>query len=528
MMLPAIERLVIGFGSESGNAKALALQLSQHPALQTYHPVVQPLGGIELADFCGDAGSGQALIIVSSSFGDGEPPGNAEQFLAQAQQAHELRGLQYAIFGLGDTAYPQFCGFTKQLEQLLQARHAHALMERVDADACYLEFFQRWLPALQAVLQGNSQAGQALGLQVCAYAEDAAFEAPLLALEPLSSSQPAAYHVRLDVQGSGMAWRAGDTLYVLPENTPDILQAIGQWYGAPEVALALRTKELRQLSKTVLRELQRLSQNEALKELLKFSQREALQTYLWGADLLDVLQDFCTPEQVPIEELLAIVSPCLPRAYSIASAGNGRYMDLCIREIAYEKGARPRWGTATHWLLSQPQTVRVYCRSNPNFHLTADAQAPLILIGTGTGIAPLMGLLREMQTGPIHRETCLIFGERSSTHDWLYRQELQAMQHEGLLSHCITAFSRDQAQKYYVQDAIAAQSPLLLRLLAQGAHVYVCGNKRHLERSIGQAMDALTAPTAQPQDCDAPDNAIDKPTTWEQLTQEKRVHLELY
>lgn len=516
------QRVLIAYGSESGNAKALAEGLAAAPCVAALQPQVMPLNDVDLQASWGDEA---LLLIISSSFGDGEPPGNAEGFLAQLRQSGALAQLRYAIFGLGDTAYPNFCGFTKQLDALLQERGAQAIINRVDADIGYADFFARWQPVLEQVLQGDAQAGLALSLRVIAYGENDAYAAAILERRQLNQAapdaEPGAYHIRLACEGSGMRWRAGDTLHVLAQNDPQLLAQLAQWYGAPEAAELLRDKELRQISKGVLRELARLGGSDALKGLLKFSQRQQLEQYLWGADVLDVLQDFCTPEKVPLAELAQLLSPRLPRAYSIASHGQAGHIDLCIRHVRYERQGRQREGMATHWLLTQGGPVQVYCRANPGFHLAGDAAAPLILIGTGTGIAPLMGLLRELQASGQPRQTCLFFGEKRQAQDFLYREELESLQAEGVLHKLVTAFSRDGAEKYYVQHALQEHAGTLRDWIAQGAHVYVCGNKQHLERAIGAAFDALLADTQQ--------GAADPDETpWQRLVREGRVHLELY
>lgn len=522
------QHLVIGYGSESGNAKALAQTLAAAPGLQTYQPAVMPLNDIQLHRL----GGNDVLTIICSSFGDGEPPANAEAFWSQVQQAQSLANLQYAIFGLGDTGYPQFCGFTKQLDAQLQRRTAQPVIHRVDADICYPLFFTRWQPVLEQVLQGDKDAGQALCLQVQAYGSDNAFAAQILERYQLDRgcTMTAAYHVRLCVKGSGMVWRAGDTLHVLPENDARLLADIATWYGDSEAVNLLRDKEVRQISKAVLREMARCNNNERLKALLKFSQRKTLDEYLLGADVLDLLQDFCTPEDIPLSTLAAMLSPCLPRAYSIASHSDAEYIDLCIRKVAYLRQGRQRYGTATHWLLNHEGAVRIYCRSNPGFHLPSDDKVPLILIGTGTGIAPLMGLLREMRACQQHRQTCLIFGEKHSATDFLYQEELTALQTEGTLTHLVTAFSRDGHAKYYVQHAIEEYAELLRNMLKHGAHIYVCGNKQHLEQAVAAEVNAITAKlsvtegtfTHESVDNQAPAN------TWHQLTVQNRIHQELY
>ncbi|MDO4636500.1 MAG: sulfite reductase flavoprotein subunit alpha [Lautropia sp.] len=509
------DSLLIGYGSESGNARALAQQLAADPALQAFSPQLLSLNEISP----GMLQSGEPLIIISSQFGDGEPPANAEAFLALVNKTDTLTNLRYAIFGLGDTGYPQFCGFTKQLDTLLQARGATALINRVDADSNFQQFFAQWLPVVGKVMQGDLAAGQSLHLQVTAYGADAAFQATLLERRALSTSTPGAYHLRLDTTGSGMVWQAGDTAYIIAENDSRLLGAIAKYYGAFDAATLLRHKELRQISKGVLRDLAKMTDNEALKDLLKFKNRKALEDYLWHADILDILQDFCSPTSVPLPELARLLSPCLIRAYSIASPGGAGYIDLCVREVVYEHKNRLHHGTATHYLLNHDGPFSIYCRSNPGFHLTGNSDTPLILIGTGTGIAPLMGLLRQLQASNTRRENCLIFGEKHQQHDFLYRDELLGMQQEGILGTLITAFSRDGSEKYYVQHAMADHAAQLRAILDKGAHVYVCGNKAHLEEAVAQAFNTMMADS---------DRLPANDQWWKLMQREGRVHLELY
>ena len=509
------KHVVIGYGSESGNARALAQQLGAHPALQAFSPQVLTLDEVSPGMLQGE----DPLIIISSSFGDGEPPGNAEAFLTLLQKTPALPNLRYAVFGLGDTGYPTFCGFTKQVDALLQEKGATALINRVDSDSNYRQFFDKWLPVLDRVMRGDLEAGRELKLQVRAYGASEAFEAPLLERRQINRSDPAAWHLRLDTTGSGMVWRAGDTVYVMADNDPKLLGALAKYYGSFEAPALLRHKELRQISKGVVRDLAKLTNNETLKDLLKFKNRKALDEYLYYADILDILKDFATPQTVPLPELVRLLSACLVRAYSIASHGDAGHIDLCVREVAYDYKDRRHLGTATRWLLSHEGPFRIYCRSNPGFHLAGSPETPLIMVGTGTGIAPLIGLLREMQAQGVKRETTLIFGEKHRDGDFLYEDDLKALQADGVLGELITAFSRDGSEKYYVQHAIAEHGAAIREKLDRGAHVYVCGNKDHLEKSVSEAVNALMA--------DSPELAA-ADTGWKLLQRQARLHLELY
>ncbi len=494
-------RLLVGFASESGNARALAQRLGAD--LQPHAPQVLPFNDIDVASL----GQGDVLLAISSSFGDGEPPANGERFFETLRQTPTLSGLRYAVFGLGDTGYPSFCGFTKALDAALSERQAQPLLHRVDADLGYEQFFQQWQPVLSQVLGGDLSAGQDLHLQVTAYGEDNAFAARILERRRLNSSDPAAWHLQLDIAGSGMAYRAGDTLHVVPENDPTLLRIgplVRRYHGRGR----LRDRELRLPSRAARAGPARWQRT--LKGLLKVSQKRELDAYLHGLDLLDVLQDHATPDSMPLPRLRELLSPRLPRAYSIASHPRDDQLSLCVREVRYTLRGRERFGTATGSLLHGGDHARVYCRSNPGFHLPDTGQTPLLLVGTGTGIAPLMGLMQELQANGCEREVHLVFGEKHSKRDYLYRDQLQDWHTRGVLAGLHTAFSRDGAEKVYVQHVLRQRGDEVRDAGPRWASVPV-RQQAPPEGAVREAIDAVAGEGR-----------------WDALGGEGRTHCELY
>lgn len=482
-----IERIVIGYGSESGNARGLAQRLLRLPCLRPYEVVELDLNQLHPEML----GSRDCLLIVTSSFGDGEPPGNANRFLDILEACASLAGLRFAVFGLGDTAYPTFCGFSKAIDAALLAKGATSIINRVDADTDFEGFFDIWCATLEAVLKGDTRAGTTLQLQVTAYGENAAWPARVIFRTRLNTIAPFAHQIRLDIEGSGIKYRAGDNLYVLAENDPQLLALIGQWFGRDDAPKLLATKELRKISKSVLRDLAKACEHETLAGLLKVSKRKELEAYLYGKDLLDVLQDFCTPQQLSLEQLAEWLPENLPRPYSIASHDNANYVDLCIREVAYTLADRPHNGTATGHLSGNSPVIRVFARSNPQFHLPKKVEHPVLLLGTGAGIAPLIALLEQLERQDDGVQTTLIFGDRHRESDFLYQSRIEAWQEKGVLSKVVTAFSRDTESRYYVQHAMVEQGAWLWSMLNKGAHLYLCGNRANLERAIEQALVSI-------------------------------------
>ncbi len=392
------------------------------------------------------------LLIITSSFGDGEPPANAAVFLEQLEQ-HSAINCKFAVFGLGDTSYPKFCGFSIQLDEKLQKLGATSIANRVDADTNYKLFFKKWSNALSEYFLGNKEKLANLMLQVKAYGEDQSFSATIKSVTKINNGDFPAYDIEIDITGSNMSYCAGDLLYVIPPVNSHTLTKIEQFYTTlnNEEKEQLAQKELRLLTKPLFRAIARKTANQALKALTKVNKSAEFNQYIYGRDIADVLNDFCTPEILPYDDLLSVLSDKLPRAYSIASNGelSPNTVKLCVREVNYQLNNTAYVGTASHFLAQSKvgDKVNIYTRANMHFNLPEDPNVPIIMLGAGVGIAPYLGFLEQERQG----KNYLFFGERYSKKDFLYQDILQQHLANGQLTELHTAFSRDQEQKIYVQ-----------------------------------------------------------------------------
>lgn len=482
-MLP-ITHLHIAYGSESGNAEKIAQQLIKQDFLANYSLTISTLNETDLTQFTSET----ALLIVSSSFGDGEPPENADEFAEKLENLTAC-SIRYAIFGLGDITYDKFCGYSKQLDALLQAKQAQPLIERVDADLNYQAIFKQWLPLVEKVLKTPTDKPLTHQLSVQVYGEDFAYQAEVLEIKHLADSSPEVYHIRLSLKESGIFYQAGDLMYIKTQQPDALLAEYVKWFNNPNAAEKLRHKELRLLSKNVLRDIQKICGSDELKDLTKISNKKALEQYLYGRDLLDVLRDFDSGKSVRLNDLDAILSNLSARAYSISSCGKTHpdYVDLCIRHVYYDLNGRAYQGTTSDYLahLQAGEFVSIFAKANPNFRLPETLNSPVVMIGSGTGIAPHIAFLQALESQYQGVESYLFFGERHREKDFLYQAELENYLANGTLTQLFTAFSRDQAEKFYVQNALAAQAELVWKLIQQGAYFYICGSK-----AMSKAIDA--------------------------------------
>jgi sulfite reductase (NADPH) flavoprotein alpha-component len=190
-------------------------------------------------------------------------------------------------------------------------------------------------------------------------------------------------------------------------------------------------------------------------------------------------------------EFAALLKKLQPRLYSISSgpkANPGR-VHLTVNIVRYESLARRRKGVCSTFLAERAaETVPVFVHANKNFRPPSDGEAPMIMVGPGTGIAPFRAFLQERRAIGAKGRSWLFYGDQRSATDFMYREELESMQRDGALSRLDTAFSRDQADKIYVQDRMRENAKELFAWLESGAHFYVCGDAKRMARDVDAAL----------------------------------------
>ena len=232
-----------------------------------------------------------------------------------------------------------------------------------------------------------------------------------------------------------------------------------------------------------------------LTALLATEQQAHLEDFCYGRDVLDLLLEY--PRAIPNAQALASLLPKLaPRLYSISSSplAHAGEVHTTVAVVRYRAHNRERGGVCSTMLSARQQpgdTLPIYIQPNKRFRLPVDSAAPIIMIGPGTGIAPFRSFLHERRALGATGKNWLFFGDRSAATDFLYRGELEAMQRDGHLSALSLAFSRDQAQKIYVQDRMAEQGAEFFAWLEQGASVYVCGDASRMAKDVDATLHTL-------------------------------------
>lgn len=503
--------VTILFGSQTGTAETLSKKLAKQLKAANCEPRILDMSEVTPEDLK----SIQHLLLITSTYGEGEPPDNAQSFHAalMAEGAPTLTDLNYSVLGLGDSSYADFCQCSKQFDARLEALGAKRVAPMLEADGDPDDVFAEWLTSVQAVLGESGTAATSASTTVAEevdpdaplYTKKNPFPAKLLKTENLNKagSSKATHHIEISLEGSGIEYEVGDALGVFPENNvklvdeiiaaagfnPDDLAPVPQ---GPDLQLfeALRFHyDISVLTSPFLLACARLSQNPELKEIAADEAKR--KAYMVGRGLVDPIVDFDV--KFPTTEyLVAPLKSLSARLYSISSSPKAHpgEVHLTVGKVAYDTHGRQRLGVCSSYLsdhkLDRP--VKVYMHSNKAFRLTEDNDAPAIMIGPGTGIAPFRAFLGEREARGAKGKNWLLFGDQHQATDFLYEDQITAWMKSGLLTRFDTAFSRDQAEKVYVQNRIVEHAEEFYAYLEEGGYIYICGDASRMAKDVDAAI----------------------------------------
>lgn len=437
---------LIGFASQSGFAEQLAWQTAGQLQAAGIGARVRPLASLGEQDLR----SAQRALFVVSTFGDGEAPDSARGFERKLLGRElALDGLEYAMLGLGDRQYPQFCGFARRLHAWLSSQGGSSLFTPVEVDSGDTYALRHW----------QQQLGQLTG-----HAPVDLWQAPAFANWTLSqrtllnpeSSGSGVYLLKLQPPGTS-SWLAGDLVEVMPRNCLWLVEHFLEGLG---------------LSRDTPVQLDGLE--ESLEQALGSRQLPDNRTHLVG---------------LHAQALVDALVPLSPREYSIASIAADGCLELLVRQERHADGSL---GIGSGWLTEHVQvgaSISLRVRRNSGFHLPTEP-CPLILLGNGTGLAGLRSLLKA-RIAEGQQRNWLLFGERNAEHDFYCKDELQEWLARGDLSRLDLAFSRDQEQKIYVQDRLCQAAGTLQQWLDDGAALYICGSLQGMAAGVDQVLNEV-------------------------------------
>jgi len=568
---PAIPVLVL-YGSQSGTTEGLSQGLAEKLHARAFaagaaRVEARVMGMNAFKDIAWATES--RILMLSSTWGDGDMPDNAVAFWdwLKGPDAPSLAHASFAVLGLGDRNYTRFCQAGKNLDGRFAELGAKRLLPLCECDTDYEARSETWMsetmdaldaliaadPAVAAAIaeavasapvNGGSNGHASHGLAVvngaavsgvngatamnghangvsaakapAAYSRKHPFQAVLLENHPLNAkgSSKDTRHIAISLLGSGLDYRVGDALGIVPRNCYELvdriiltLNCLGnekvtiEGEGETSLRAALINKlDLRRGSEKLLQRLSDVSHNLSdkrhLAELLYDNAAKA-KAYLADRDLLDVLEDF-PHTRLDAVDLVGSLSKLAPRLYSISSSPveNPGEVHLTVGVVRYLADGRMRRGVASTFLAERVplgMTLPVFIQPAAHFTIPSAPGTPIIMVGPGTGIAPFRAFLQERRVIGDKGKNWLFFGDQHRKFDFLYSEEFVAMQETGFLTKLDLAFSRDQEEKVYVQTRMLAQSKELFAWLEAGAHFYVCGDAKRMAKDVEEALLQVVA-----------------------------------
>lgn len=504
--VPVTETYTVLFATQSGNSRKVAKMLEAKANENNI-----PVKVLDIADYPPhQIKKEKNLIIICSTQGEGDPPLSAEEFYAyiHSNKVGKLDGLQYAVLALGDKSYVNFCKTGKDIDERLHALGAKRIISRADCDVNFKPTAEKWINELISVLlekQNQTRPSSNITFHTTTEAAPAAArnldiftrEKPgtltvneIIHLNGRGSIKDT-LHVELADEKQQIFYQPGDSLGIYFRNNSLLVDEILKYLKCDgkemviyqNVQMSIRDcleqkAELTLINRDFLTKLAEVSGKTEINDIINDTGK--LSEYIYGRDILDVLQDYKI--KFKAQQLADTLYPIQPRLYSIASSPlyQEGEVHLTIGKLQYQFNQRQKTGMCSYFVateLKPGDAVTAFVHENEGFRLPSD-NAPIIMIGQGTGIAPYRAFMQEIEARGLSNKTWLFFGNPHFTTDFLYQTDWQQWYKKKLLTRIDLAWSRDQAEKIYVQHRLKQKAREVFEWIDDGAHIYLCGGKK--------------------------------------------------
>ncbi len=510
----SVANLTILYGTETGNAREVANKLKDKALFKNVAVNLLNMYDYDPRKLKDE----ENLAIIVSTHGEGEPPDMAEDFhkFVTGKRLPKLEKVRFSVLALGDKSYRNFCQTGEDIYNAIKKSGAFSVTPLVKCDLNYEVPAEVWMNNLLLNLT-PAQTAPAFETETSAPATDRMaetlveefskkypFHATVLDKVRITGrdSDKEVYHLELSLEGSGLTYEPGDSLGIFTKNPPELVEQIIQKAGFdPKKKVVFSEEdevsvlhaftyrfEVTVVTFDMLQKYFEQTKNQDLKKLLDDNKK--LDEYLYGSDLLDLLEDF--PFDWNINKLLDILRPLPPRLYSISSSMErvGEEVHITVSVVNFEKKNRKRTGACSSNLAGEidiEDEIPVYIEKNPGFRLPANG-AKMIMVGAGTGIAPYRAFMQHRESLGITGNTWLFFGDRRFGSDFLYQAEWLKMREKKFLERMEVAFSRDQPEKIYVQHKLNENQKEIFEWLENGAVIYLCGDRRNLAKDVNKTL----------------------------------------
>jgi sulfite reductase (NADPH) flavoprotein alpha-component len=472
------KKITIAYGTESGNSKKIANVFASRAKQEGIHAKIISLDQYRLTDLAKE----EYFLTVISTQGEGEPPASAKKFYDHIHQnGFNLPKLKYGVLALGDTSYPMFCKAGEDVDHQL----SHLGGERiVDIQRCDVDFetdAQNWMSDVIQKISG-SQSVMVTPKAVKKSTGKKIYQGEILTNINLNDqgSNKQTHHIEISCED--VYYKPGDSLGIVPHNPVAVVEAIISHTGIDAERTFVHRNETCTAYELLHKKLNIVYLPERVVAKYATQIQEEIPSIKTG--LLDLIRRYPVKDPAHFEIFLQQLEPITPRLYSISSSLESvdGEVHLTVARDKFSIEEELKYGLCSDHLCSLNPGAKIdfYIHHNDQFRLPEDHK-DVIMIGPGTGIAPFRAFLSERESAGASGRNWLFFGDQHFTSDFLYQTELQQWKEGGVLHALDVAFSRDQAEKIYVQDKIKQRAGEFFQWLENGATLYVCGAKKMSE-----------------------------------------------
>jgi sulfite reductase (NADPH) flavoprotein alpha-component len=542
------------YATETGHSESIASELAASLEQQGFSVELHSMDNFRPATLR----KLKNVAFVISTHGEGDPPDEALALFEylESERAPKLSELNYRVLALGDRSYQFFCEAGRKLDKRLQTLGARPFGQRVECDVDFADDAQAYneevIQYVRDKLATDKQSPAtdfsgnphlSLVPHESRWSRRLPFTAEVGAIQKITGagSTKDVYHIELSLEDSGLQYQPGDALGIWAPNDPQVVDRIleilqidpAKQVHINDQQLSIKDAltdhlEITRLGIDTVFAYANVGDQNQLKTLFSGFEADQQQDFIKKRQLADLVDGY--PAQFAPQALVELLRPLAPRSYSIASSQQmvDEEVHLTVATLYSNAIGKTRRGVASGLLnhrLKPGETVKVFLEPNRRFRLPDDEDTPIIMIAAGTGCAPYRAFMQELEARSTKNRTAgpdswLIFGNPHLRTDFLYQREWLRWRDTGLLNRIDTAWSRDQAEKRYVQNLVEEQAERIDQWLQRGAHIYLCGSLQ-----MGQAVQLGLQNALAQQRGIGSDAAA---TLLAELRRERRIQKDLY